>query len=383
VLVRTCLAHISILLLVVAATGVSEPDFVEVQSWQPPRTGWLYVIDATHEGSGARVFLFDAERGEIAGVIRTGYSPDVALSARGDRLYVASALFGCRQPNCDRLTVIDTRLGRVLSTTPIPNRVTYGTYPDASRMAVSADGRTVYVLTWQGPPSGDAPVALAAFDALRARFLDGAIDLGPCGGGGFVPATDDSHLGFLCPASNEAVFYRLTAPDRATFEFSVRLPWGKRLFAQHVYTDVSARAFMLSADRRGLYVAGGDGAVSEVNLALGSVRETLVPGDRNEVVAPFASPGALEPARFYVAVGPYDGRGTAREIRVFDTNTWARLGTIRTSAPFRTSVATPDGSVIYALTADRAGVLAIDAVAQRELRAMPLGRAPSLALIAP
>jgi len=146
---------------------------------------------------------------------------------------------------------------------------------------------------------------------------------------------------------------------------------------------VSARAFMLSADRRGLYVAGGDGAISEVNLALGSVRETPVPGDQNEGVAPFASPGALEPARFYVAVGPYDGRGTAREIRVFDTNTWARLGTIRTSAPFRTSVATADGSVIYALTADRAGVLAIDAVAQRELRAMPLGRAPSLALIAP
>ena len=119
------------------------------------------------------------------------------------------------------------------------------------------------------------------------------------------------------------MFYRLTAPDRATFEFSVRLPWGKRLFAQHVYTDVSARAFMLSADRRGLYVAGGDGAVSEVNLALGSVRETLVPGDRNEVVAPFASPGALEPARFYVAVGPArrlspslrrkSGRGTAED----------------------------------------------------------------------
>jgi hypothetical protein len=55
-------------------------------------------------------------------------------------------------------------------------------------------------------------------------------------------------------------------------------PRGKRLFAQHVHPDVSARAFMLSADRRGLFVTGGDGAIEEVNLALGSVKESSVTG---------------------------------------------------------------------------------------------------------
>lgn len=106
---------------------------------------------------------------------------------------------------------------------------------------------------------------------------------------------------------------------------------------------------MLSADRRGLFVAGGDGAISEGNLTLGSAKETPVPGDQHEFITPFASPGALGRARFYVGVGRADHQGVAREIRVFDPNTWARVGTIRTSTPFLSAVTTRDGSVIYAL----------------------------------
>jgi DNA-binding beta-propeller fold protein YncE len=372
---------IALAALAATVSGKSEAQRVEVQTWQPPQTGWLYVIDATIGES--RIFLFDPERGEVRGTIRTGHNPDFALSPWGDRLYLASDFYECGQPNCDRLAVIDTRGGRVLSTTPIPDRVHYKIYPTSSRMAVSADGRTVYLVKWTGPPGGDTPIGLAAFDTARERFLDGAIDLGACSAGAFVPVPDENQLGFHCGASNEVAIYRLNAPDRAMFEFSVPLPWGKRLFAQHVYSDVPARAFMLLADRRGLFVAGGDGAIAEVNLTLGRVTETPVPGDQHEVVAPFASPGALDRARFFVGVGPYDGRAGAREIRVFDTNTWVRVGTIRTSRRFVTAVATRDGSVIYALTGDDGKVLAIDPVAQRELRAMPFGRAPSLALIAP
>jgi hypothetical protein len=88
--VRT--TRISVLIVVVilgaSASGRSEPDRVDIQSWQLPQTGWLYVIDATTAKS--RIFLFDPERREVAGTIRTGYNPDVAISPRGDRVYVAS-----------------------------------------------------------------------------------------------------------------------------------------------------------------------------------------------------------------------------------------------------------------------------------------------------
>lgn len=57
--------------------------------------------------------------------------------------------------------------------------------------------------------------------------------------------------------------------------------------------------------------------------------------------------------------------------------------TISTGTPFVTAVATKDGSMIYAMTGEHGTILAIDPIAQRELRAMPVGRAPSLALIAP
>ncbi len=377
--------RMAVLIAVVAlgsgVSGGSESHRIEVQSWQAPQKGWLYVVDPGP--LEPRILLFNPDRGKVTGTIRTGYNPDIALSPSGDRLYLASGVEECGGSNCDLLAVIDTRAGRVLSTTPIPDRVHYKVAPESSRLAATSDGRTVYLLKWQGPPNGDTPVALAAFDTLRTRFLDGVIDLGNCGFGTFVPVPERHQLGFHCPASNDVVVYRLTEPDRGTLEFSVHLPWGNRLFARQVYTNVSARAFMLSADRRRLFAAGGDGAVAEVNLTFRTAGDTPVIGAQNEVIAPFASPGAADRARLYAGAGAYDGRGLAEEIRVFDTNTWVRVGTIPTSAPFLSAVATRDGSMIYAMTGEHGQILAIDPVARRELRAMPVGRAPSLALIAP
>ena len=84
---------------------------------------------------------------------------------------------------------------------------------------------------------------------------------------------------------------------------------------------------------------------------------------------------------------PADGRASP-EVRTCLANivrNWkgVRVGAIPTSAPFLSAVATRDGSMIYAMTGEHGQILAIDPVARRELRAMPVGRAPSLALIAP
>jgi DNA-binding beta-propeller fold protein YncE len=372
-----------LVLLALSSIGAGAPERnpVDVQSWQPPRPGWLYVVDSAVGAS--TVSLFDPEHGEVKGIVRTGSNLDIALSPRGDRLYIAAVDTGCEAPECDRFAVIDTRSGRVLSITPIADRVHYKTYLESSMMAVSPDGRTVYVLKWLGLPSGEAPMGFAAFDDVHGRFLSGTIELGQCQSTTFVRAMDDDHISVHCASSNELVVLRHIAADRATVEFSVPLPLGTRLFADHLYRDVAARAFLLSADRRRLFVAGGDGAISDVNLALGSATVTQAAGESSEVVAPFASPGDLEHGRFYEAVGPYDGLGVAREIRIFDTRTWSRTGTIRTSMPFLTAVATDDGARIYAMTGDEGTVLAIDPGTQRELRAMPLGRTPSFALIAP
>ena len=217
--------------------------------------------------------------------------------------------------------MIDTQAGRVLSTTPIPDRVHYKIYPTSSRMAVSADGRKVYLKKLTGPPSGDTPVALAAFDTVRERFLDGAIGLGACGASGFVPVPNQNQVGFHCAASNEIAHL----PARRTRPGDVRVlgsaPVGKAVVcAARVLGRVGARVPPMGRPP-GKFVAGGDGAIAEVNLALGRVTETPVLGSQDEVVVPFASPDALDRARFFVGVGDYDGEAGAREIRIFDTNT--------------------------------------------------------------
>src|SRR5436190_2206687 len=151
-------------------------------------------------------------------------------------------------------------------------------------MMVSPDCRTYNVHVWQGSPDGDTPMAAAAFDTVREQFLSGVIDLGICGSASFVPVNDDKELRVHCTASNELLVHRLIAPNRGYVDFSVRLPWGDRQFAGHVYPDVPARSFMLSADRRRLFVVNGDGSISEVNLALGSVNDTPVRGNQAETV---------------------------------------------------------------------------------------------------
>jgi hypothetical protein len=84
-----------------ALPGGSDPGWVEVQGWQPPRTGWLYIIDATTVES--RIFLFDPERGEVRGIVRTGQSAEEALKlasryrenpSYGTAIYLANMTLG-------------------------------------------------------------------------------------------------------------------------------------------------------------------------------------------------------------------------------------------------------------------------------------------------
>ncbi len=354
---------------------------IEVQHWTAARSGWLYVLDASL--LAPRVLLIDPARATIAGVIRVGGDPDLAISPQGDRLYVAAGVECPGGGYCRQIAIIDTSTGQLLSSILAPDMLSPKGYPSSSFMKPSADGRTLYVMSWQAPPSGDAPVGLAVFDTARGRFLDNRIDLGDCRFASFAPAPKDDEIAIHCGTSNEFVVYRLYAPDQAAIEYSVRLPFGRHLFAGHVYDDVAARTFALSANRDSLFVANGDGSISDVNLALGRAEATEIEGNVDEAVLSLASPLSGVAARFTVAVGPYDGRGTATEVRVFDTRTWTRTATIRASLPIVAAVMVADGSTVYGLTGEQGKVLAFDVARARQTRVMSAGVAPSFAIVAP
>ncbi len=353
---------------------------IEVQRWTAARSGWLYVLDASLPAP--RVLLIDPARATIAGVIRVGGDPDLAISPQGDRLYVAAGV-ECPGGYCRQIAIIDTTTGQLLASILAPDMLSPKGYPSSSFMKPSADGRTLYVMSWQAPPSGDAPVGLAVFDTAGRRFLDNRIDLGDCRFASFAPAPKDDEIAIHCGTSNEFVVYRLFAPDQAAVAYSVRLPLGRHLFAGHVYDDVAARTFALSANRERLFVANGDGSISDVNLALGRAEATGIEGHVDETVLSLASPLSGVAARFPVAVGPDDGRGTATEIRVFDTPTWTRTATIRASLPIVAAVMLADGSTVYGLTGKQGKVLAFDVATATETRVMSAGVAPSFAVVAP
>jgi hypothetical protein len=74
---------------------------------------------------------------------------------------------------------------------------------------------------------------------------------------------------------------------------------------------------------------------------------------------------------------------SAAEFRMFDTTTWQQLGSLKTSAPFWSAVASRDDRVLYAVAPERQSILVIDATTLEEKRTIRVGKTPSLAIVAP
>jgi DNA-binding beta-propeller fold protein YncE len=75
---------------------------------------------------------------------------------------------------------------------------------------------------------------------------------------------------------------------------------------------------------------------------------------------------------------------TVNEIRVFDTTTWRSAGIIKTSASyFWTAASSNDGKVLYALAPVGHSVMVFDTTNLHQVRAIPVGGEPALALVAP
>lgn len=116
---------------------------ITVNSWEAPRLNWLYILDYINDPSSAdvsgQVLLIDPQ-GQVHGRITTGFSPEIVLSPDGKRLYLTSKDF-----SADMLSTIDTGTGRVIQTVRFDGLWTYPIMSDHSNMAISADGRWLYV----------------------------------------------------------------------------------------------------------------------------------------------------------------------------------------------------------------------------------------------
>jgi hypothetical protein len=372
-----------------AQNDSAEQSAIQVENWSQPQPGWLYVLDPNPGDVAGRIWLLDPQTGKVMGRIRTSASPDFALSPDGSRLYVVSSTGN----DSNQLAVIDTAPGVILKSGAVVGRAAYDGLPPFSTMAVSGDGLALRMLI-DAPKSADKDAfLLATFDTRAGEFLPGIVHLGNCGPGRFISYPAADHFDFLCPRTNRVRLIRVDADSREVQNHDVELPWERRVGV--------AEAFE-SPDLTAMAIVRGDGAVVGMSVATQQFVETpLHPGLPNRV-PPAAWPISPDGSRVYLGYNrDYDkadnrfyldyGRppnsrppsALAGEIRVYDTNSWAKVGTIRTKMLFWTAVVSTDGKWLYATSPQKHSILVVDTEKGKQTGLLKVGGAPALVLVAP
>jgi DNA-binding beta-propeller fold protein YncE len=353
----------------------SEPSAFAAYGWTKPQRGWLYVLDPRSEPDhpGSRVWVLDPKTTTVMGSVRAGSDPDFALSPDGSRLYIASG-----ERESGELEVLDTATGTV-KRFPFPDRVLYKPWfealPPFSAMTVSADSRAVRILVHHIFSPEKIGYQVWTFDSKNERFSHAHVHLGNCGYGEFVPSSAANQFDFLCPTTNRIRSIRVDADYHEESNTFVKLPWPR---------SCGVAEGFLSPDGK-LAIVRRDGAIYELDTATKQFSPTSARGDCDQLVFPFPWPRSQDGTRTYVGYGPStpDGMASSTQLRIFDTTTWRRLGSMRTSFPFWTAATSDDGEFIYALVPDQHALLVIDTVSLHETRTVSVGRTPALALVAP
>ena len=372
--------------------NASVPSNIEVEKWEKPRSGWLYVLDPKPDagGPGGRVWLVDPETAKVMGSIRTGDHPDFALSPDGSRLYVASVT----DADSSELAVIDTAQGVVLKSGVVGGRAVTDGLPPFSTMAVSGDGLALRILIDDPKSTGADALLLATFDTQAGEFLPGVVHLGNCGPGRFISYPAADHFDFLCPRTNRVRLIRVDADSRELQNVDVTLPWERR--------DGVAQAMEVPGDPA-IAIVRGDGGVVKMDPGSQAFAETSAhPGLPNRI-PPAAWPTSPDGSRVYLGYNSdYDHHSDNRfyldygrppnirpdnavvyQFRVIDTRTWQKIGTIRTKMPVWSAVTGNDGKMLYAMSPQKHSILVIDTAKKRQIRTLKVGGTPTLALVAP
>ena len=370
-----------------------EPKWeIAVDSWVKPERGWLYVLDPRPDGGTAkgRIWLLDPQSGVVKASIRTGGNPDFALLPDGTRLYVASILEG----DLSELAVIDTKNGTVLQRATVEYREVGDALPAFPTMAVSGDGLALRILI-DAPQSQDRDSFLfATFDTQTGVFQRRSVHLGNCGPGRFISHATADHFDVLCPRTNRVRLIHVDSDSRELQNVDVVMPWERRVGVAEAIEAPGSDA---------ISIVRGDGAVIEMKVPTQQFADTAAHASFPNRVPPATWPISPDGGRVYLGFNneydrAYDNRfyldygrspnlrpddATAVEFRVFDTQSWKRIGTIKTKMPFWTAVLGDDGKTLYATAPQKHSILVIDTAKMKETGILKVSGAPTLALVAP
>jgi hypothetical protein len=387
-----------------------QPMYIQIANWTQPESGWLYVLDPRPgDDTGGRIWLVDPGFGKagfskdgsakIMGSIITGDKPDFALSPDGSRLYVSSLTEGEQS----EFAIIDTYAGTVVQRGTIDGRVIYDELPPFSTMGISADGSVLRILI-DAPKSEEKDAfVLASFDTRTGEFLRRSIHVGNCGPGRFItnPAAhpnndhpNEDHFDFLCPRTNRVRMIRVDADAAELQNTDVKFPWERKVGEALAFEPSGSDAIV---------IVRGDGGVFQMNTSTQEFSGTLALPYLPNRIPPAAWPTSPDGSKLYLGYNDsYDHQAdskfylhygrppnirpveeTANEFHIFDTQTWKKIGKIKTKMPFWSAAIGHDGTKLYAMVPEKHSILVIDTEKKRQTGVLKVGGAPALAVVAP
>lgn len=340
----------------------------------------LYVLDSNDAQSTSAALVVDLEKGQVSKTYPAGFHPDMALSADGCRLYLAYDAVNSEQTKEKGvLDVIDTATGDLIARVDNPNRwLAIGELYD-STMALSKDGRWLFV--YKTSKDG-AFCGLAVFDTKTNRFLPDTISLPMCEAALLIPSQRSGNTLFVvCDGTNEVRTARLTPNGKPIIN---EIPLGFR-FARN---GMVKTAFQPEDDL--LRVVMHDGEYSNLDLA---TRSIVGRGSFEGTPAKRGAGG--EEGRFVrfshasadkVFLGLVGLRHRSRflfdEIAIVNANTLERTATMQASAPLWAFAVGDGGSRLYGLDPRGGNIHVFDTTQAVETEIIRgVGKSPTIAIL--
>ncbi len=268
--VGICGKTLSVLIsfLTFGSTGVANAQ--QAMTWTPVKPGWLYVLDQGEVPSGPRIYVVDPVSRTTEGFLNIGgdsFGAEMALSPDGDRLYVLRISAG------PGLLVFDTSSGRVIQEVLSPPKIQFTTPSHAPTLAVSPDGKWLYMATMYSYSPAESITndvySVATFDTRRGMFLDHWYSIVNCGPPVLLPRKNNHQLEIICHGSNTIYGLAIESGDLGSLARRVDSP--KSSFAdertasgQRIQTGV-----IVPGDR--LVIATGNGRIFAERASTGDI----------------------------------------------------------------------------------------------------------------
>jgi hypothetical protein len=221
---------------------------------------------------------------------------DAIVSPDGERLYVN----GIDIDNQGALVEVDTKTGAVLRKVEIPEVIRW-IHPSTSGMAISADGRWLFLATTNYAASS-SDYFLQTFDTRQGRLLPEKKPISRCSGLQILPLPGDNSAAVLC---------REEAGTKGANAGVLRFP-------NFVGGELDASGHLA-------YVAASDGQVQAVNPATHeAVRTSKDAPLRNRRVMRSSATLSPDGRLWYLPIKiPANGQNGIEQILVFDTQAMA------------------------------------------------------------